>query len=63
MIILKNKKKRKKERYRINYEKIPQRKLILKKNNVKILQGIFPNELNKRHIILKCKKRKKNLYY
>ena len=39
----------KKERYRIKYEKIPQRKLILKKDNVKVLQGIFPNELNKRH--------------
>ena len=42
MIILKNKKKR-----RIKYEKIPQRKLVLKKDNVKIIQGIFPKELDK----------------
>ena len=58
-VYLKEQEETKKERYRINYEKIPQRKLILKKNNVKVLQGIFPNELNKRHMILKCKKGKR----
>ena len=59
MIILKEQEETKKERYRINYEKIPQRKLILKKDNVKVLQGIFPKELNKQHMILKCKKGKR----
>ena len=49
---LKEQEETKKERYRIKYEKIPQRKLILKKDNVKVLQGIFPNELNKRLLIL-----------
>ena len=56
---LKEQEETKKERYRINYEKIPQRKLILKKDNVKVLQGIFPKELNKQHMILKCKKGKR----
>ena len=56
---LKEQEEMKKERYRIKYEKIPQRKLILKKDNLKVLQGIFLNELNKRHIILKCKKGKR----
>ena len=56
---LKEQEETKKERHRIKYKKIPQRKLILKKNNVKVLQGVFPNELNKRHMILKCKKGKR----
>ena len=42
MIILKNQEQTKKERHRIKYEKIPQRKLVLKNDNMKIIQGIFP---------------------
>ena len=49
----------KKERYRIKYKKIPQRKLVFKKDNDKIIRGIFPKELDKQHIILKCKRGKR----
>ena len=40
-VYLKEQEETKKERYRINYEKIPQRILTLKKNNVKVLQEYF----------------------
>ena len=53
VIILKNKKKRRKNDIEINKKKIPQRKLVLKKDSVKVIQGIFPKETNKQHTILK----------
>ena len=59
---LKEQEEIKKQRHRIKYKKIPQRKLVLKKDNIKVKQGIFPKELNKQHMILKCKK-EKELYY
>ena len=50
----------KKSRHKaVKYEQIPQRKLVLKKDNIKVIQGIFPRELGKQHIILKCKKGKR----
>ena len=46
----------KKKEAKIEYEKkIPQRKLNLKKSNIKVIQGVFPEELNKQHMIIKCK--------
>ena len=56
---LKEQEEAKKERHRNKYEKIPHRKLVLKNNNVKIIQGIFPQTPNKQHMILKCKKGKR----
>ena len=32
---------------------------MLKKDNIKVIQGIFPRELGKQHTILKCKKGKR----
>ena len=53
---LKKLEKIKKKEAKIEYEKkIPQRKLNLKKSNIKVIQGVFPEELNKQHIIIKCK--------
>ena len=53
---LKKLEKIKKKEAKIEYEKkIPQRKLNLKKSNIKVIQGIFPEELNKQHMIIKCK--------
>ena len=43
----------KKKRHLVKYKKIPQRKLVLKKDNVKAIQEIFPKELNRQHVILK----------
>ena len=63
---LKKLEKIKKKEAKIEYEKkIPQRKLNLKKSNIKVIQGVFPEELaagadpvmrlNKQHMIIKCK--------
>ena len=58
---LKKLEKIKKKEAKIEYEKkIPQRKLNLKKSNIKVIQGVFPEELNKQHMIIKCKPGKKN---
>ena len=53
---LKKLEKIKKKEAKIEYEKkIPQRKLNLKKSNIKVIQGVFQEELNKQHMIIKCK--------
>ena len=45
---LKKLEKIKKKEAKIEYEKkIPQRKLNLKKSNIKVIQGVFSEELNK----------------
>ena len=47
---------------KLEYEKqIPQRKLVLKKSDIKVIQGVFPEELNKRHVIIKCKPKKRTI--
>ena len=43
---------------KLNYEEIPQRKLILKKNNIKYIKGIFLQNLNTFQTIVKSKKGK-----
>ena len=43
---------------KLNYEEIPQRKLILKKNNIKYVKGIFLQNLNTFQTIVKSKKGK-----
>ena len=60
---LKEQEETKKEQHINKSEKIPQRKLVLKKDNVKIIQGIFPKEIDKQHMILKCKKGKRILFF
>ena len=57
---LKKLEKIKKKEAKIEYEKkIPQRKLNLKKSNIKVIHGIFPEKQNKRHMIIKCKPKKR----
>ena len=58
-IYLKEQEEIKKSTQRVKYEQIPHRKLVLKKNNIKVIQGIFPKKVNKKHLILKCKKGKR----
>ena len=43
---------------KLNYEEIPQRKLILKKNNIKHVKGVFLQNLNTFQTIVKSKKGK-----
>ena len=45
--------------HKINYENIPQRKLLLKKDNIKTVTGVFHNELNKFQTAIQSKKGKR----
>ena len=49
-----------KRTHKINYENIPQRKLLLKKDNIKTVTGVFHNELNKFQTVVQSKEGKKN---
>ena len=40
-------------------ENVPQRKLLLKKDNIKTVTGVFHNELNKFHTVVQSKKGKR----
>ena len=44
---------------KLNYEEIPQRKLVLKKNNIKFVKGTFLQNLNTFQTIVKSKKGKR----
>ena len=48
-----------KRTHKINYENIPQRKLLLKKDNIKTVTGVFHNELNKFQTVVQSKKGKR----
>ena len=48
-----------KRTHQINYENIPQRKLLLKKDNIKTVTGVFHNELNKFQTVVQSKKGKR----
>ena len=44
---------------KLNYEEIPQRKIILKKNNIKHVKGVFLQNLNNFQTVVKSKKGKR----
>ena len=56
---LKEQEEAKKSRHKTKHKQIPQRKLSLKKSNIKVIQEVFPEELNKQHMIIKCKPKKR----
>ena len=48
-----------KRTHKINYENIPQRKLLLKKDHIKTVTDVFHNELNKFQTVVQSKKGKR----
>ena len=58
---LKRLKKIKEKEERAEYEKIPQRKLIMNKSNIKTIKGSFMQNLDVPQIIIKCKEGKQTI--